>query len=273
MSTAAHTTAGDTEPLRGWATLVTRPAGAGAGVARRLQSYGATCIQAPTIVIAPPLGTTRLDAALAALAAGSYAWVGFTSANAVAALHSRAAGADPEVVFGPAAVAAVGARTADALLAWGVRPLLVASAPSSAAGLLAIWPAPPAVLSPAGRVLVPRSDIAGTELVDGLAGAGWLVDDVVAYRTLPAVVPAPVVGALAAGGFDAVLFTSVSSVAGLVAAVGVLPARTLVACIGPVTAQAAAAAGLRVGVVAAAATGDALVDALAVYGATHPRRP
>ena len=96
---------------------------------------------------------------------------------------------------------------------------------------------------------------------------GWEVDDVTAYRTVRAAPPAAHVReAIKTGKFDAVVFTSSSTVRNLVGIAGKPHPSTVVACIGPATAKTAEEHGLRVDVLAPEASGDALVDALAEYG-------
>src|SRR3712207_9375080 len=65
----------------------------------------------------------------------------------------------------------------------------------------------------------------------------WEIDDVTAYRTVRAAPPpAPVREAIKGGGFDAVCFTSSSTVRNLVGIAGKPHAKTVVAVIGPQTA-------------------------------------
>ena len=79
--------------------------------------------------------------------------------------------------------------------------------------------------------------------------------------------PAPVREAIKGGGFDAVLFTSSSTVRNLVGIAGKPHAVTVIAVIGPQTAKTAAEFGLRVDVMAPKPSMAALVDALAEHGA------
>ena len=138
----------------------------------------------------------------------------------------------------------------------------------SANGLLEIWPLFDDVLDPINRVFLPRADIATDTLVAGLQAGGWEVDDVTAYRTVRAAPPpAEVREAIKAGRFDAVVFTSSSTVRNLVGIAGKPHATTVVACIGPATAKTAEEHGLRVDVLAPEPSVDALVRALAEYGA------
>jgi uroporphyrinogen III methyltransferase/synthase len=91
---------------------------------------------------------------------------------------------------------------------------------------------------------------------------------VTAYRTVRAAPPpAPIREAIKGGGFDAVLFTSSSTVRNLIGIAGKPHAVTVIAVIGPQTAQTAAEFGLRVDVTAPKPSATALVDALAEYGA------
>jgi uroporphyrinogen III methyltransferase/synthase len=91
---------------------------------------------------------------------------------------------------------------------------------------------------------------------------------VTAYRTVRAAPPpAPIREAIKGGGFDAVLFTSSSTVRNLIGIAGKPHAVTAVAVIGPQTAQTAAEYGLRVDVTAPRPSATALVDALAEHGA------
>jgi len=79
--------------------------------------------------------------------------------------------------------------------------------------------------------------------------------------------PAETREAIKSGQFDAVVFTSSSTVRNLVGIAGKPHATTVVACIGPQTAKTAEEHGLRVDVLAAEPSADALVAALAEYGA------
>jgi uroporphyrinogen III methyltransferase/synthase len=199
---------------------------------------------------------------------GRYEWVGFTSVNAVRAIREKfdEFGLDARS-FAGLRVAAVGGVTAQALRDWGIAPDLVPSGEQSARGLLEEWPDFDRDLDPINRVFLPRADIATDTLVAGLQEMGWEVDDVTAYRTVRAAPPAaPVRDAIKNGSFDAVLFTSSSTVRNLVGIAGKPHPSTVVACIGPATAKTAEEHGLRVDVLAPEPTAEALVDALADHG-------
>jgi uroporphyrinogen III methyltransferase/synthase len=106
--------------------------------------------------------------------------------------------------------------------------------------------------------------------VAGLVDLGWECDDVTAYRTVRATPPpAPTRDAIKSGRFDAVVFTSSSTVRNLVGIAGKPHPSTVIAVIGPATAKTAEEHGLRVDVMAPKPDVDELVDALADFGATR----
>jgi uroporphyrinogen III methyltransferase/synthase len=210
-----------------------------------------------------------MDRALHGLVAGRYQWIAFTSVNAVRAIREKFEeyGLDARA-FAGIKVAAVGEQTAAALVAFGVKPDLLPSGEQSAMGLLEDWPAYDDVFDPINRVFLPRADIATETLVAGLIELGWEVEDVTAYRTVRAAPPAAEIReAIKTGGFDAVLFTSSSTVRNLIGIAGKPHATTVVACIGPQTAKTAEEHGLRVDVLAEKPAVDVLAQGLADFGA------
>jgi uroporphyrinogen III methyltransferase/synthase len=258
----------ETKPLFGWRVLVPRTKDQAGPTIERLASYGATAEVVPTISVEPPRTPQQMERAIKGLVTGRYEWVGFTSVNAVKAVRERfeELGLDARA-FAGLKIAAVGGVTADALRDWGIVPDLVPSGENSAKGLLEDWPPYDEVLDPINRVFLPRADIATDTLVAGLVEMGWEVDDVTAYRTVRAAPPpAPIREAIKGGQFDAVVFTSSSTVRNLVGIAGKPHPSTVVACIGPATAKTAEEHGLRVDVLAPEASSDSLVDALADYG-------
>lgn len=259
----------ESKPLFGWEVLVPRTKEQSTSMQERLAHHGATPTVVPTISVEPPRTPHQMDRAIKGLVTGRYEWIGFTSANAVRAIREKIeeCGLDARV-FAGLKVAAVGGVTADALRAWGLNPDLVPSGEQSALGLLEDWPPFDEVLDPINRVLLPRADIATETLVAGLKDMGWEVDDVTAYRTVRAAPPsAEIREAIKTGGFDAVLFTSSSTVRNLVGIAGKPHASTVIGCIGPATAKTAEEHGLRVDVLAPEASAVALVDTLADHGA------
>lgn len=258
----------ETKPLFGWHVLVPRTKEQAPPLVEKLSSYGAVPEEVPTISVEPPRSPQQLERAIKGLVTGRYQWVAFTSANAVRAVRERVEeyGLDARA-FAGVKVAAVGEKTAEAVEAFGVRPDLMPEGQQSSAGLLDVWPPHDSLLDPIGRVLLPRADIATETLVAGLRELEWEVEDVTAYRTVRAAPPPALTReAIKGGRFDAVLFTSSSTVRNLVGIAGKPHATTVIACIGPQTAQTAEELGLRVDVVAPKASAMALAEALASYG-------
>ena len=207
----------------------------------------------------PPRNPLQMDKAIRGLVEGRYEWIVFTSVNALKAVREKfdEYGLDARA-FSGLKVAAVGEKTAEAIATWGIKADLVPSGEQSARGLVEDWPPYDEVLDPINRVFLPRADIATENLVAGLHELGWEVDDVTAYRTVRAAPPpAPTRDAIKTGKFDAVVFTSSSTVRNLVGIAGKPHASTVIAAIGPATAKACEEHGLRVDVLAAEAVGRA----------------
>jgi uroporphyrinogen III methyltransferase / synthase len=260
----------ETRPLFGWRVLVPRTKEQAASVSQQLRAYGAVPEQVPTIAVEPPRTPQQMERAVRGLVTGRYQWVAFTSANAVRAVREKFEeyGLDARA-FAGVKVAAVGEQTAASLQAFGISPDLMPEGDQSAEGLANSWPAYDDLLDPINRVLLPRADIATEGLVARLTELGWEAEDVTAYRTVRAAPPpAPIREAIKGGGFDAVLFTSSSTVRNLIGIAGKPHAVTVIAVIGPETAKTAAEFGLRVDVVAPKPSAALLVDALAEHGAS-----
>ncbi|HEU5034906.1 MAG TPA: bifunctional uroporphyrinogen-III C-methyltransferase/uroporphyrinogen-III synthase [Mycobacteriales bacterium] len=258
----------ETKPLFGWKVLVPRTKDQAAALSEQLVSYGAVPVEVPTIAVEPPRTPQAMDRAIRGLVSGRYAWVAFTSTNAVKAVREKIEelGLDARALAG-VKVACVGEQTAAAVRGWGITPELVPSGEQSSDGLLVDWPAYDDVYDPLDRVFLPRADIATETLVAGLIERGWQVDDVTAYRTVRAAPPpAEIREAIKTGGFDAVLFTSSSTVRNLVGIAGKPHASSVIAVIGPQTAQTAEELGLRVDVMAAKPSAAQLAEALAEFG-------
>jgi uroporphyrinogen III methyltransferase/synthase len=249
----------DAQPLFGKRVLVTRPAHQADDFATRLYEVGAEPILAPTIAIGPPDDPAAARAAVARVR--EYDWTVFTSRNGVDAFFDVLGelGRDARA-FGDVKIAAIGPKTAEALAARGIRIDLVPPTfvnEAVAAELLART-------APGDRILIYRAQDARDVLPEMLRERGRTADVVAAYKTR--FVDDPDLAAKAAHA-DIVTFTSSSTVSGFLhnvaGAADVLAMKT-VAAIGPITAQTARDAGIRVDVVADEFTVDGLLRALAV---------
>ena len=241
---------------------MTRPRAQSTELVRRLAAAGARPIQMPVIETADPAdGGRALAEALARLE--NFAWVVFTSANAVERtwrhLGSGEWRAGPKVAaIGPGTAASLAQRgvTADLVPARYVAEALVEAFPSAAG-------------PGAGSVLLPCAAGAREVTADGLRAKGWRVEVVEAYRTVRPVPAGPDAGDAAPHAdpaeADVVTFTSSSAVTGYLELFGGDRVPPVVACIGPITARTAEAAGLAVEVVAPVHTAEGLVEALAIW--------
>jgi uroporphyrinogen III methyltransferase / synthase len=268
-------TGNETRPLSGRRVLVTRPREQAAELVERLTALGAEAIEAPLIRILPPEDPRPLQRAAAEPQV--FDWIVFTSANAVdafmGAFFTRTEDGRPRDVRalnGPV-LCAVGAATSARLAHYGLTADLVPGEFRAEAVADAIVQHGPI---DGTRVLLPRSDIGREVVADRLRGAGARVTDVVAYRTVPADraddAGSEVHQMLLEGRIDAVTFTSASAVRSFAERYGTgeaaeLLRRTVVAVIGPVTAEAAARIGIPVHVQPSTYTVAALADALAAH--------
>jgi uroporphyrinogen III methyltransferase/synthase len=227
--------------LSGRSVVVTRSGARAAGLTGALERVGATVVELPlTRQVDAADGGAALRAAAASVR--DNAWVVLTSRNAVD--RFMAALSDARALAG-VLVAAVGPSTADALRMAGVEPDLVPGE-HSARGLVEQFPDADAGAN--RRVVFPCADLAPDTITEGLAEKGWDVARLEAYRTVPLSAPEPAVLARVARA-DALVLTASSSVQAFAAlhtpeGVPVLPPPHVV-CIGPTTAAAARAAGMR----------------------------
>ncbi|GAT07868.1 uroporphyrin-III C-methyltransferase hemD [Mycolicibacterium novocastrense] len=259
----------ESRALYGWTVLVPRTKDQAGEMSEKLVGHGALPIEVPTIAVEPPRSPAQMERAVKGLVDGRFQWVVFTSTNAVRAVWEKfnEFGLDARA-FSGVRIACVGQATADRVRAFGINPELVPAGEQSSLGLLDEFPPYDDVFDPVNRVLLPRADIATETLAEGLRERGWEIEDVTAYRTVRAAPPpAHTREMIKTGGFDAVCFTSSSTVRNLVGIAGKPHARTIVACIGPKTAETAAEFGLRVDVQPEVAAVGPLVEALAEHAA------
>ena len=192
-------------PLAGRRVAVTR-AETQLGAARQLfEQAGASVIDLPALVIAPPDLWGPLDDALAEL--DQFHWIIFSSANGVDAVEQRLVRQGSCLARRPREVrlAAVGRKTAQSLEALGapadfVPPAFVADS------LIEHFP----VSGWGQRLLLPRVQSGGrTLLAEAFAAAGARVVEVAAYETrCPAGLPTGALQALERRGLDAITFSS-----------------------------------------------------------------
>jgi uroporphyrinogen III methyltransferase/synthase len=266
----------DERPLFGRRIVVTRSTEQAGELVELLEDLGADAIEAPAIRIVPPDDLEPLDRAVAE--AATYDWIVFTSANGVDAFMRRLLAGPRDVrSLGDVRICTIGPSTAGRLARYGIKVDLtpteyraeaIVEALKQAANLRRL------------RFLLPRADIAREVLADELRDAGADVTEVAAYRTLPAEAAEregdrDIYRMLLDRQVDAITFTSASTVRNFVKLLGEEPAvdllrTTVVASIGPVTAEAAQQLGIETTVMPTTYTIPALVQALVDYFRDRP---
>lgn len=183
--------------LAGLRVVVTRAEHQSEGLAAAFERAGARVELLPLLAVVPPADPSPLERAAAE--AGSYDWIVFTSANAVAAFLPLA-GPLPETV----SIGAVGPATAEALRGFGIDPHLTARK-AEAEGLAAEL----ASQVMGKRVLFPQAADARPALLAGLREAGAEAVAVIAYdKRLPPEAPARAAALFADTPIGWVTFTS-----------------------------------------------------------------
>lgn len=238
--------------------LVTRATEQSEELMSALRGAGLEPVLVPAISVEFTPPPSDLDRAAGTL--HWYRWVVVTSANGARAILKAVGRVRTDL--GSPRWAAIGTATRGTLEHEGIG---VDFAPSKATGLAMATELP---LRVGDRVLVLRGDLAGPALAERLRSRGAEVDDVVAYTTIEAPVASRSLlrQALAGGSFDAVVFTSGSTIRGLrsLAEPDALDAMAVPAvCIGPETAAEARHAGFEVIAVASSQDATALAAATA----------
>lgn len=253
--------------LIGKTVVVTRVRTQSGDITSQLEAVGATVIHLPAIEVIPPASWALLDASIERIT--DYDFIIFTSANGVDFFFRRLREERSEGVKALAGrvICAIGPATARALEAAGVVAQVIASE-SRAEGVLK------SIVDHLGReelvrglsFLIPRAKRARDVLPDGLRALGARVDAVETYQTVrPNIQPDSIARLFTENSIDAITFTSSSTVSNFAALAGLadlsgLLADTLIACIGPVTAETAALHGLKNIIVSDEYNASALVN-------------
>jgi uroporphyrinogen III methyltransferase/synthase len=256
----------EVRPLFGKSILITRPEEQAGDFARILAGLGARCEVFPTIQIVPPETWDGLDGAIRDLS--SYEWILFTSVNGVHYFFERLTRAGKDArSLGGINIGVIGPKTKEALCAKGVRPELIPDT---------YWTEGLAEelkgYSLRGKkILLPRPRIARDDLSHTLSELGAVVDEVEAYLTRrPEYGPDRLMQLFQNGRIDLITFTSPSTVSNFIEicrdnAMAEKVSGIPVACIGPVTAKAAAEHGLSVAVTPDEYTINSLARAIVQY--------
>ena len=246
--------------------LVTRTADQAGPLVDHLRASGLDVCAIPTIDVVPAPPGDPIDAVVGDLR--RYAWLVVTSPNGAAATADAISRVGVDA--GDTHWAAVGPATARVL---ATRGIATDHLPARADGEGIADDLP---VRPGERVLLARADIADGVLPARLRARGAIVDEAVAYRTVegPSSSRAALAAAVAEGPFDALVFTSGSTIRGLFSLLTPhdrrIVLRSTAWCIGPATASVAREHGFgRVREVSTRST-DALAAEIAAEFVTRP---
>lgn len=256
----------DARPLFGKRIVVTRPKDQASELVDLLEDLGAEAIEAPTIRIVPPDDLRPLDEACAT--ASSFDWIVFTSVNGVDNFMRRllAGPSDVRALKG-VRLCAIGPATAERLQRHGIKVDLIPQEYRTEGVVAALRESGDLA---GRRILLARADIGREVLADELRKSGAQVTEVVAYRNVPVESQEDepdIYRMLLDKQIDVVTFTSASTVRNFVRILGVEQAAdllqsTAVACIGPVTAEAAELFNIRTTILPEQYTVPGLVSAI-----------
>ncbi|HXI09415.1 MAG TPA: uroporphyrinogen-III C-methyltransferase [Thermodesulfobacteriota bacterium] len=256
----------ETKPLFGKRVLVTRALEQAGEFTRVLEREGAEPIAFPTIKTKPMPGWWGLDRAIKRLS--TYDWAIFTSVNGVKYFFERikALGLDLRELKG-VKICAVGPMTAKAIGSFGLRVDLTpkefrAESLIEALGKKGIK---------GKRFILPRALKAREVIPTDIKRLGGKIDVVPTYKTVKPTKEAGGLRDLLLGkGVDCITFTSASTVTNFVSMfkrseLPELLSASRIACIGPVTAEAAKGYGINVDIMPKDYTIPALTEAMARY--------
>ena len=250
----------ETKPLFGRRIVVTRTRSQAGALSGELRELGADTYELPTIRIEPP--TELLEFGHLVQDCHTYDWIVFSSPNGVSAFFemffkiyndTREIGGVRIAAIGPATAA----RIKDFHLHVDLQPeKFVAEA------VVKAFQKDHTVENE--KILIVRPEKARDVLSNELAKMGAIVDEAIAYRTLPET-DAAGIARFCKEGADMITFASSSAVENFAALKLPLPAGLLMASIGPATSQTMRELGLRVDVEAKRHDISGLTAAICAY--------
>ncbi|MDA8632818.1 uroporphyrinogen-III C-methyltransferase [Verrucomicrobiales bacterium] len=225
-------------PLAGKRVVVTRTRKQASKMSRMLRDLGADVLEMPTIRIQLPSGDDAREFAETVAEAHTYDWIVFTSPNAVEYFFEAFYQIREDArAIGGCRIAAVGPGTAAKLKEYRMATDLMPE--THVADEI-----PGAFEKEFGSVenmtiLWPRAKGARDELSKKLNGMGAILDESIAYETVPETEdPTGAVKRFQEEGADFITFTSASTVEGFLDLGLSIPDETAIASIGPVTSAA-----------------------------------
>lgn len=258
-----------TGPLEDLTILVTRTREQSGSFAALLRERGARVVEVPTIEVRP-LDSGPLDAALDRL--DHYDWLFFTSANAVDIFFRRYQASTERYALPK--ICCIGPATANRVRSSGAEVALLPGV-YQAEGIIDEFSALHGQNLEGIRILLPRALVAREILPRQLLERGAKVDLIPVYETVvPTESRALLERILDESGPDLVTFTSSSTVRNFMEIAGEREDLEKIRCavIGPITAEAAADAGLEIACMPKNSTVPDLVDAIVDYARTLSSR-
>lgn len=255
----------ESKPLFGKKVVVTRAEEQASTFTALLEGAGAHVVLFPAIKIEPPKSYKSLDSAIDKL--HKYDWIVFTSVNGVKSFFDRmrARGKDLREMH-RILIAAIGEVTASDIEKRGMNIELVPQ-DYRAEGLIKLFRKKKLQ---GAKILIPRAKEARDILPATLREMGADVQVATAYETkMPGKRRADRIRKmLSQGEIDVLTFTSSSTVRNFLSAVGGLdtaPAKPVIACIGPVTANTLKENGYRADIVPGEYTVNRLTEEIILY--------
>jgi len=248
--------------LFGKAIVITRDSAGNADFANKIINRGGNPVEFATIRIESKTDSTEFLQALAKF--GEYEWIIFTSRNGVKTFFNALGGLGKDArVFGLARIAAIGSKTAETLADFGIKADFV---PDVFTGRELGRQLLRSASLHDKKILLLRSEIASSELVDVLTEGGAQVDSVAVYTAVEVKSNASsLIESIGDGTVDWVTFASPSSVDCFFSqiSVGVVNSSgAKVASIGPVTSGRLTELGVNITVSATEHTIDGLLDSI-----------
>lgn len=257
----------ETRPLFGKRIVVTRSRGQAEVLSAGLRALGADVIEIPVIRIEPP--GDLLEFGQLVQDSHAYDWIVFTSPNGVNAFFDMFYKIYNDArEIGGARIAAIGPATAQRVKDFHLKVDLQ-PAEFVAEAVVREFQKHGSVENE--RILVVRPEVARDVLATELTGMGAIVDEAIAYRTVPETADAGGgIGRFKSGGADLITFTSSSTAENFMALKLPLPAGVKTASIGPATSRTMRELGLGIDIEPRQNDIQGLINAICAYYAAHP---
>ena len=252
-------------PLFGRRVVVTRTRQQAGALTKKLRQLGADVNEMPTIRIEPPNNLMLFGELVQDC--HTYDWIVFTSPNGVDAFFSMFYKLYQDArSIGGARIACIGPGTAEKVREYHLAVDLMPEKNFVAEGLVKAFKDKENIENL--TVLWVKAEESREVVANGLTGLGAIVDEAIAYRTVPERDEnLEAIARFVGEGADLITFTSASTVESFLDLKLALPEGLKIASIGPVTSDTLRKHGLKVDIEAKEHTIQGLVDAVQAYWA------